>query len=233
MVHSSTETVQINDLIVVDFKKESISYLNSGHKIQVPANEILLLRYFCSHSNQTLTKEDIIDFVWTSRGIVVDDGSLLQCISNCRKLLNNKETQLIKTERRVGYLFTGSVTPLDKHHSESYMTADSVTEPVSSSDSKNKTRSRYSSIAVYFLLFAVSAAVGIGSAMLFSSASPESTDNSPKKQSKCFIASQDSEPALTIININKYDFANVQLLVPDTGKTVSISSGYQGVKCEN
>ncbi|WP_019612978.1 winged helix-turn-helix domain-containing protein [Psychromonas ossibalaenae] len=234
MINSNAETVKINDLIVIDFKAASISYLNSGHKIQVPANEILLLRYFCTLSNQTLTKEDIIDFVWTSRGIVVDDGSLLQCISNCRKLLNNKETQLIKTERRIGYLFTGRVTPLDEPHSESSdIIIDTVTEPACTSDSKNRIRIRYRCISIYFLLFVVSAAIGAGTGLLFSSESQETVYSTAKIQSNCFIASHGTESALTITNIGVYNFKNVQMLVPETGEIISISSEYQGVTCED
>ena len=57
-----------------------------------------------------ITRQVIIVHVWLSKGIYVEDGSLMQTISICRKALEDKTGMIIVTERGKGYRFAGQVT---------------------------------------------------------------------------------------------------------------------------
>lgn len=57
-----------------------------------------------------ITRQVLIEQVWVSKGIYVEDGSLMQTISICRKALEDKSGMIIVTERGKGYRFAGQVT---------------------------------------------------------------------------------------------------------------------------
>ncbi|MCL9782715.1 winged helix-turn-helix domain-containing protein [Vibrio sp. S4M6] len=91
------------------FDSGTITDLNTNHQYELGTNESELLRYFLDHPGDILSKEQLIENVWTKRGTVVEEGSLMTAISLLRKSLGDNKGDIIKTMRGKGYLFVGSV----------------------------------------------------------------------------------------------------------------------------
>ncbi|QFI38835.1 hypothetical protein FR932_13725 [Moritella marina ATCC 15381] len=108
----------VNENYVVDFDNAIILSLSTGLRTSLGSNEVSLLRYMIKHQGQLLLRQDLMEEVWLSKGIIVEDSSLLHAISNCRKALEDKDTQIIQTQRGKGYAFLGKVSPYSSKQSE-------------------------------------------------------------------------------------------------------------------
>ncbi|WP_281361395.1 winged helix-turn-helix domain-containing protein [Vibrio aquimaris] len=72
-------------------------------------NEVAMLKFMVEHPSQPLTKSILLEQVWHKKGVIVEESSLLHCISSCRKALRDKDAEIISTVRGVGYQFNGDI----------------------------------------------------------------------------------------------------------------------------
>lgn len=103
----------INGTHVVDRTAGYIQSLTSHVRHPIGINEISLLNYMFSHQGKILSKQELMEEIWHKRGIVVESSSLLHSISSCRRGLEDRTGEVIRTERGVGYEFTGAVEQID------------------------------------------------------------------------------------------------------------------------
>jgi len=99
----------INRRFEVDLEKSLVKDGITNHVSTLGVNETELLSYFLSHPNDLLSKKQLIDNIWTKRGVVVEESSLMNALSYCRKAFSDKNGEVIKTERGKGYRFVGVV----------------------------------------------------------------------------------------------------------------------------
>ena len=67
-----------------------------------------VLRYLVEHAGRVVTKEEVLEAVWPD--VTVSDDSLIQCISEVRCAIGDRNHQIIKTVPRRGYLLNGNLT---------------------------------------------------------------------------------------------------------------------------
>ena len=79
------------------------------HELDLTAVEQKLLSYLMQSREQYLTREQILEFLWDSKGIFVNDNTLSVNISRLREKLNEAEgCGKIVTKRGIGYKWTDS-----------------------------------------------------------------------------------------------------------------------------
>lgn len=61
-----------------------------------------VLHYLAQHANQTVSKTELFAAVW--QGISVTDDSLVQCIADIRRVLQDQQHTILKTVARRGYI---------------------------------------------------------------------------------------------------------------------------------
>jgi two-component system alkaline phosphatase synthesis response regulator PhoP len=92
------------DDVKIDFERSEI--LKAGHRVEVAAKELLLLRYLVDHRDRVVPREEILQKVWeydsqvNSRTVDVHVSWLRQ------KLDNPQNPKHIQTVRGKGYRFT-------------------------------------------------------------------------------------------------------------------------------
>lgn len=101
--------ITINGSFEVDLEKGIVKNTKTNYIISLGVNEIELLTYFIDNSNTLLSKKDLLDHVWTRKGIFVEESSLMNALSYCRKAFDDKYGKVIKTERGRGYRFVGEI----------------------------------------------------------------------------------------------------------------------------
>jgi DNA-binding response OmpR family regulator len=95
--------ISYNGLTLKPFKREA-SY--DGSKLSLTPNELLLLSMFMRHSNQVLTREQLLDELYPLQEKVVVDRTIDVHIANLREKLRKKSGKtFIRTVRGVGYQF--------------------------------------------------------------------------------------------------------------------------------
>lgn len=72
-----------------------------------------LLSYFCANPNRLISKDELIDKVWS--GTVVTDNAVSRAVTKLRKLLgeDSKNPRFIKTHSRRGYSFIAEIIEID------------------------------------------------------------------------------------------------------------------------
>lgn len=86
-----------------------------GAVVALRPKSFALLVYLARHPGQLLTKDELIEAVWSD--VAVTDDSLVQCISELRAALGDSDQRLIKTVPRRGYLLDAlavDTLPLDQ-----------------------------------------------------------------------------------------------------------------------
>lgn len=80
-----------------------------GHEIGLRHKSFQVLLYLLEHRDRTVTKEELIETIWSDTAITPD--ALVQCIVDIRKALGDdpRHPQFVKTISRVGYRFVGPV----------------------------------------------------------------------------------------------------------------------------
>jgi TolB-like protein/DNA-binding winged helix-turn-helix (wHTH) protein len=102
----SRATLRIGDR-VLDFGREELRYPD-GTPIELRPQAFRVLRYLAAHPGRLVTKEELLEQVWT--GLVVTDDSLVQAIGDIRRALDDTGHRIVKTVPRRGYvLVAGSV----------------------------------------------------------------------------------------------------------------------------
>ncbi|MCQ8865861.1 winged helix-turn-helix domain-containing protein [Vibrio splendidus] len=233
----------INDDIQVNLEESEIHHFKTGRTYPIGSNESELLKFFISRPNEVITRQVLIEQVWVSKGIYVEDGSLMQTISICRKALEDKSGMIIVTERGKGYRFAGQVTqdkeralskiqsqpkqemkqPEDNTATDSIATENSATEKTAATKKTN-------SVLALIALFVVTAGL---SHYLFSYLDRNSLGEGLVGQH--FISCKIESDEFTfneLFNVTLYEYKGRKIIIDNSGKSLSFPAGFKGVTCE-
>ncbi|MEZ8689411.1 transcriptional regulator [Vibrio splendidus] len=238
----------INDDIQVNLEESEIHHFKTGRTYPIGSNESELLKFFISRPNEVITRQVLIEQVWVSKGIYVEDGSLMQTISICRKALEDKSGMIIVTERGKGYRFSGQVTqdkeralrkiqsqpkqetkqPEDSKAIDSIATDSIATE--NSTTEKTAATKKTNSVVALIALFVVTAGL---SHYLFSYLDRNSLGEDLVGQH--FISCKIESDEFTfneLFNVTLYEYKGRKIIIDNSGKSLSFPAGFKGVTCE-
>lgn len=92
------------------FYFDEMKYFADGEEVTLSKTEQKLLRSFVEHSGQTLTREHLVDVLWTGDLRYVDENSLSVAVNRLRKKLEVKEEKCpIQTVYGLGYVWEKKV----------------------------------------------------------------------------------------------------------------------------
>ncbi|MBY7662270.1 winged helix-turn-helix domain-containing protein [Vibrio atlanticus] len=228
----------INDDIQVNLEESEIHHFKTGRTYPIGSNESELLKFFISRPNEVITRQVLIEQVWVSKGIYVEDGSLMQTISICRKALEDKSGMIIVTERGKGYRFAGQVTQ-DKERAlrkiqsqpkqETKQPEDSTATESSTTKTAAATKNTNRLLALV-ALFVVTAGL---SHYLFSYLDRNSLGEDLVGQH--FISCKIESDEFTfneLFNVTLYEYKGRNIIIDNSGKSLSFPAGFKGVTCE-
>ncbi|KNH13262.1 winged helix-turn-helix domain-containing protein [Vibrio cyclitrophicus] len=228
----------INDDIQVNLEESEIHHFKTGRTYPIGSNESELLKFFISRPNEVITRQVLIEQVWVSKGIYVEDGSLMQTISICRKALEDKSGMIIVTERGKGYRFAGQVTQ-DKERAlrkiqsqpkqETKQPEDSTATESSTTKTAAATKNTNRLLALV-ALFVVTAGL---SHYLFSYLDRNSLGEDLMGQH--FISCKIESDEFTfneLFNVTLYEYKGRNIIIDNSGKSLSFPAGFKGVTCE-
>lgn len=222
----------VNENYVVDFDNAIILSLSTGLRTSLGSNEVSLLRYMIQHQGQLLLRQDLMEEVWLSKGIIVEDSSLLHAISNCRKALEDKNTQIIQTQRGKGYVFLGKVSPYSpKQTEESDSRAKVETENISSHVNPSTERRFFN---VYGRYIAVYLMISGASFMLwhtFSSPWTSAEHYYIEQFAKCAFIDPETEMEMIFQDVTIYHANGLSLLIDADDASISYQDELE-VDCE-
>ncbi|MEZ8649616.1 transcriptional regulator [Vibrio splendidus] len=233
----------INDDIQVNLEESEIHHFKTGRTYPIGSNESELLKFFISRPNEVITRQVLIEQVWVSKGIYVEDGSLMQTISICRKALEDKSGMIIVTERGKGYRFAGQVTQdkeraLSKIQSqpkqetkqpENSKAIDSIATENSTTEKTAATK-KTNSVLALIALFVVTAGL---SHYLFSYLDRNSLGEDLVGQH--FISCRIESDEFTfneLFNVTLYEYKGRKIIIDNSGESLSFPAGFKGVTCE-
>ncbi|MEZ8636054.1 transcriptional regulator [Vibrio cyclitrophicus] len=225
----------INDDIQVNLEESEIHHFKTGRTYPIGSNESELLKFFISRPNEVITRQVLIEQVWVSKGIYVEDGSLMQTISICRKALEDKSGMIIVTERGKGYRFAGQVTQ-DKERALRKIQSQPIQETKQPEDNTAPERSptaakkKTSSVLALIVLFVVTAGL---SHYLFSYLDRNSLGEDLVGQH--FISCKIESDEFTfneLFNVTLYEYKGRKIIIDNSGKSLSFPSEFKGVTCE-
>ncbi|WP_286300405.1 winged helix-turn-helix domain-containing protein [Vibrio apostichopi] len=228
----------INDDIQVNLEESEIHHFKTGRTYPIGSNESELLKFFISRPNEVITRQVLIEQVWVSKGIYVEDGSLMQTISICRKALEDKSGMIIVTERGKGYRFAGQVTQ-DKERALRKMQAQpkpEVEQPTEASVQDSTTTEqaaptkKANKALALIALFVVTAGL---SHYLFSYLDRNNLGEELAGQHfiSCKIAT-DEFTFKELYNVTLYEYKGRKIIIDNSGKSLSFPSEFKGVTCE-
>ena len=76
----------------------------SGRRLELRPQSTQVLKLLATQANQVVTKEEVISAVWPD--ISVTDDSIVQCVSDIRKALSDKDRRILRTIPKQGYRLT-------------------------------------------------------------------------------------------------------------------------------
>jgi TolB-like protein len=99
--------------ITIDWDRGLVSHV-SGKQTTLRAQSLAVLKTLSERAGTLVSKDELINTVWPN--VVVTDDSLVQCIAELRKALNDDAHAIIRTLPKRGYIFeTGSRPAAPKH----------------------------------------------------------------------------------------------------------------------
>src|SRR5262249_43605795 len=78
------------------------------HDVELRPKSFEVLCHLVENANRLVTKEELIKTFWPN--VIVTDESLVQCISEVRLAIGDREQTIIKTVPRRGYRFAAAVS---------------------------------------------------------------------------------------------------------------------------
>jgi predicted ATPase/DNA-binding winged helix-turn-helix (wHTH) protein len=87
---------------------ERASLLRAGQEIKLRPKVFDALRYLVEHPGRLVAKEELIHVLWPEA--FVTDDSLVQCMVELRRALDDRSQEILKTVPRRGYIFAAPVT---------------------------------------------------------------------------------------------------------------------------
>jgi TolB-like protein len=97
----------IND-VVVDLDGESLTY-RDGSRVALRPQTFAMLRHLLANPDRLVTKDELIQAIW--HGAAVTDDSLVQCVHEIRRSLNDERHAVLQTVPRRGYRLIISDAP--------------------------------------------------------------------------------------------------------------------------
>ena len=95
--------------------------LRTGVEVRLRPKVYEALKYLVENPGRLLGKQELMQAVWPDA--FVTDDSLVQCIIELRRALDDRNQQLVKTVPRRGYLFSAAIVHRSKQHETSASTA--------------------------------------------------------------------------------------------------------------
>src|SRR5262245_34365787 len=99
--HDFIRKICFGDRFVLDL--ERFRLLRDGADVKLRPKAFELLRYLVQHQGRVVSKEELIRAIWPDA--FVTDDSLVQCVRDVRRALNDESQQCLKTVPRRGYIF--------------------------------------------------------------------------------------------------------------------------------
>jgi len=98
----------------VDFEGFSLDLLQcvlrrEGNPIALRPKAFDVLRHLVANAGRVVSKQEMLDALWP--GLAVTDDALVQCVSDVRQALSDREHRIIRTLPRRGYLFSVGAAP--------------------------------------------------------------------------------------------------------------------------
>ena len=87
---------------------ERAALLRGGQEIKLRPKVFDALRYLVEHPGRLVPKEELIQVLWPEA--FVTDDSLVQCMVELRRALDDRSQEVLKTVPRRGYIFAAPVT---------------------------------------------------------------------------------------------------------------------------
>ena len=84
------------------------SLVRDGSEIKLRPKSFKVLKFLVENGGRLITKDELIQVVW--QGMAVTDDSLVQCLKDIRRTLNDKSQTYIKTVQGRGYIFEKEVS---------------------------------------------------------------------------------------------------------------------------
>lgn len=226
----------INEAHVLDENSSYIHSLKSHIRHPIGVNELSLLNYMFANQGQVLSKHELMHEVWHKRGIVVESSSLLHSISTCRRGLEDKAGEVIRTERGIGYEFTGSVKKITSI-SEVTEPLEPVIEtpPIKELETKVEVTAQLNAghvrviKALGILILAIFVGY-VGASHFYKS--PLIIGYKVTSYKQCSYMPQQQGEKVFYQNPTLYQFEKLSLLVDSTGRSVSFDTGSGVVNCE-
>lgn len=103
---SGSNTVSTNILTYKDFQLNlsNATVLYNGKEIDLTKNEVKILSYLINHKGEIVSRELLMEYLWTSE-FFVDDSTLTVNITRLRKKLEEIGIEnVIETRRGLGYI---------------------------------------------------------------------------------------------------------------------------------
>jgi adenylate cyclase len=94
------------DRFVLDLGRECLR--RDGREVKLRPQSFLMLRYLVENRGRLLTKSELIKTLWGNSAVT--DDSLVQCLRDVRRALEDTGQVLVKTVPRRGYIFTARLT---------------------------------------------------------------------------------------------------------------------------
>ncbi|USD43997.1 winged helix-turn-helix domain-containing protein [Vibrio sp. SCSIO 43135] len=207
----------INSDIQVNLDKSEVQHRISGRTYRLGSNEVALLMYFFQRPNVVLARQELIEQVWLSKGIHVEDGSLMQTISVCRKALEDSEGKIIVTERGKGYIFSAQL------------------EREEASVNSEQSDTRASFVLTHHFVALLVLVTGLTVFLSYSYFSKSSLKPDAvleiEQYSSCKIET-DSLSFSSLDDVTLYRYNDKQILVDREGRSFSFPPGSEEVNCD-
>ncbi|NOH63452.1 winged helix-turn-helix domain-containing protein [Vibrio sp. RE88] len=214
----------INNNHILNLLAGSVEDADSGQKTMLGGNEVALLQYMIEHPHKPLSKSELLEQVWHKKGVIVEESSLLHCVSSCRKALQDKNSEIISTIRGVGYQFNGEV----RDYEPEVIADDSAPSPSAERETDVPSTVLKKRNARYLVAFSLSALAGY---LLISTLRTPwvEADYTETRYLGCTI--QTDEP-ITLANVRAFQTGNQVILVDQDGTSVSYLPEEVEVICE-
>lgn len=217
----------INQIYRLNLLSGFIENLSTGHKASLGANETALLQYMMDNPHRALSKSELLAHVWHQKGVIVEESSLLHCVSNCRKALGDSG-EIITTIRGVGYQFNGQVT--SEKRREDIQEALSESASISPVPKSEETQLKQRNL-ICISLFTLAAVVSFTLVSFFRS--PWTlADYQEQRFIGCTIQPSPQEPPIVMTNVRMFTTNNQVILVGAGGESMSYLLNEMEVSCE-
>lgn len=145
----------------VDFSSNVIS--KDDVEVKIEAKTMAVLKYLVEHANQTVTRDELLDEIWSEMVTVQD--VVTNAVGKLRKALGDSKRQIIVTVPKVGYKLNAQVSKItpkvpvvtevveEQQHQQPQITASQIQSTASQVQNRNSNKGLLmASIAVLLLL---------------------------------------------------------------------------------